>query len=211
MVHERLLHPDQPRAMLDLTILPSRLPVPLLSSSIRSQAIVTVLPIKRAEEVPLEISAPDSRSRRKIPRLAFVKIGFSDCVDTERFVLDLSLEVVSHEFFVGGVKAKSRCKESRLRRRSDGMRWRRYEGLIRTVHLGLTVWEMREEASFRRKEVRSGNRRDFMVAAWAKFPHGCVKVGETIIHAYLIRIVTSVNVARFYWIIISLSEWYAEM
>lgn len=110
MIHERLLHPDHLRAMLDLTILPSRLPVTLLSASIRSQAIVTMLPIKRAEEVPLEISAPDSRFRRKIPRLTLVKIGFSDRVDSERFVLDLSLKVVSHEFVVGRVKAKARCE-----------------------------------------------------------------------------------------------------
>jgi hypothetical protein len=68
------------------------------------------------------------------------------------------------------------------------------------------MYEMREEASFRRKERGKGSLWGSYGGRVREVSSRVREFGEIIIHAEIMRILTVDDMAQYYWIILSLSE-----
>jgi hypothetical protein len=123
---ERLLHPDDPGAMVHLPVLAGGLPVASVGGSVGAGA-VGVLAVEAAEEVPLGVTGAEAGAGGEVPGLDLVEVDLGDGVDLEGAAEDLALEVVGDELLIRGVEAESGGEGGGLRP-NRGQRRRRGGG-----------------------------------------------------------------------------------
>lgn len=127
---ERLLHPDELAAVVDIAVLPGGLPVaarrgavgPVPGAAAAAGPGAGDLAVEAGEEVPLRVAAPDAGEGGEVPRLEAVEVDLGDGVDPEAAAEDAAAEVVGDELLVGGVEAEPRRQGHR--RRGGGVRRR---------------------------------------------------------------------------------------